>query len=61
MPLVVIDVRTFKRIERYADASNISVDLAIIEAVNEWFDTTGKLLLEPLETAITSTHAKMTN
>jgi hypothetical protein len=44
-PLSIIDSRTYKRISKYAEMANISIDRAIVEAVNEWMDITGDLLV----------------
>lgn len=49
MPLNVLDPSTFKRISEYADVANVSIDLAITEAVNEFMDTTGDLLLAEMK------------
>jgi hypothetical protein len=54
MPLTVVDPTTYKRITKYSEAANISVDLAIVEAINEWMDMTGDLLME------TQTYDKLT-
>jgi hypothetical protein len=47
MPLVMLDEKTFKRIEKFACKANISIDLATVDAVNEFMDMTGDLLLQP--------------
>lgn len=47
MPLVMLDEKTFKRLERFASIANISVDLATVDAVNEFMDQTGDLLMQP--------------
>lgn len=47
MPLVMLDEKTFKRLERFASIANISVDLATVDAVNEFMDRTGDLLMQP--------------
>lgn len=49
MPLTILDPKTFKRINDYAEAANVSIDLAIVEAVNEFMDTTGDLLLAEMK------------
>lgn len=55
MPLIVVDSTTYKRIQEFASSANISIDLAIIEAINEWMDTTGDLLIESID-KLTTTH-----
>lgn len=47
MPLVMLDEKTFKRLERFASIANISIDLATVDAVNEFMDRTGDLLMQP--------------
>lgn len=47
MPLVMLDEKTFKRIERFASMANISIDLAAVDAVNEFMNQTGDLLMQP--------------
>lgn len=46
MPYIVVDQFTYQRLQRYAEVANISVDLAFIEAANEYMDLTGDLLLD---------------
>lgn len=49
MPYIAVDPVTYQRLERYAQAANISVDLAFIEAANEFMDLTGDLLLDMMK------------
>jgi hypothetical protein len=36
----------YRRIKKYARAANITIDQAVNDAVREWMDMTGDLLLE---------------
>jgi hypothetical protein len=46
MPQITIVPAAYRRISEYANFAGISAEKAVKEAVNEWMDTTGDLLIE---------------
>lgn len=47
--LIQLDQDTYKRIARYSSLTGISANLVVKEALNEWMEETGSLVLEVLK------------
>lgn len=48
MPYTLLDIQTHRRVEKYAEATGMSVRAAMKTAINEWMDIIG----EPVMTLI---------
>ena len=49
MPWVKLDKATYRRLEYFAKRSFIEIDRAAIEAINEWMDMTGDLIIADID------------
>ena len=46
---VVLSEQAYRRIEGYAQIANVSVESAASDAIAEWMNTTGELVIEALQ------------
>lgn len=55
---VILSEQAYRRIQEYAQTANVSVESAASDAIAEWMNTTGELVIEALQKKRKSEAAK---